>query len=95
MQSITVVILLFGVNRYIKLNKYIDILAKTLRPFRMTIDTDNLIDQLLCDTTTDEIDEDVIEYVPIGQQYKRYILLALASGRQTVQYLKRNTALIR
>ena len=52
----------------------------------MTDDTDNLIDQLLCDTT-DEIDEDVIESVPMEQQYKRDILLPLASGGQTEQYL--------
>ena len=54
----------------------------------MTSDTDAdaIIDQLLGDTT-DDIDEDVIESVPIEQQYKRERLLSLACGGQTEQYL--------
>ena len=55
MQSITVVILLFGVNRYIKL-RYIDILAKTSL-FKMTSDTDDIIDQLLGESTGEIADE--------------------------------------
>ena len=84
MQTIPVVILLFSVNCYIKLNKYIDILAKTLRRFRMTSDTHRVIDQLLGETTGDEVAE---EAVYIEQQYKRERLLALAAGGQTDLYL--------
>jgi len=70
MQSITVVILLFGVNRDIKLNRYVNILAKHLRYFKMT---DDIIDQLLGETTTGEITDEVAEKaVPIKQKYKTF-----------------------
>ena len=59
------------VNRYIKLNKYVNILAKTLRRFKITSDTDDIMDQLLGETTGEIADEVAEEAVPIEQQYKR------------------------
>ena len=54
----------------------------------MTGDTDDTIDRLLGETTTDETTSvEVVEAVPIEQQYKRERLVALAAGGQTDLYL--------
>ena len=47
MQTVSLAILVFGLNRYIRLSRYVNIITNSLRRFKMDSETDSLIDELL------------------------------------------------
>ena len=47
MQTVSLAILVFGLSRYIKINHYVNIIANSLRRFKMDSETNHLIDELL------------------------------------------------